>query len=349
MSDFHSLTISAIKKETPNSVSIEFEIPSALQSEYRFLPGQYITIKHQLNGSEVRRAYSIYTKPNGSHFAVGIKKVKDGSFSVFANESLSVGESLEIATPEGNFYHDPIQSAQNDYMAFAAGSGITPVLSIIHSILESEPNSRLVLLYGNQSLEETMFHNNLSELLAEYPDRFKVEYIFSRRKEDNAFQGRIDRPVVNYLLKNKLADYDFSKFFLCGPEAMIEIVTETLVERGISKDHILFELFTTSDEGVLTEAHDGNTKITVIVDEETESFVMEQSNSVLQASLDAGLDVPYSCQGGICSSCIARVTEGKVEMRKNQILTDDEVEEGLVLTCQSHPTTPTLVVDYDDV
>ncbi|NND62117.1 MAG: 2Fe-2S iron-sulfur cluster binding domain-containing protein [Flavobacteriaceae bacterium] len=349
MSDFFSLSISAVKQLTPNSVSVEFEIPENLSETFIHIPGQYVTLKHMIGDSEIRRAYSICSTPNSENFSVGIKKVKDGSFSVYANESLKVGDAIDVMAPEGHFKHQPISEASNHYMAIAAGSGITPILSIIGATLDGEPTSKFVLLYGNQSLEETMFHNALEGLKQQYPGRFQIEYIFSRKKEENGLQGRIDRSVVNYLLKNKLADYNFDKFFLCGPEEMINVVSETLTDRGISKDQILFELFTTSEEGVLTEAHEGNTKITLIVDDETEHFVMDQKNSVLQAALDQGLDVPYSCQGGICSSCIARVTEGKVEMRKNQILTDDELAEGLVLTCQSHPTTPTLIVDYDDV
>ena len=251
--------------------------------------------------------------------------------------------------PEGTFIFEPNVSNKNTYAAFAAGSGITPVLSIIRDVLEREVESNIVLVYGNQNLDETMFYSELEALKEAYNNRFKIEYIFSRRKEHNALQGRIDRSVVNYLLKNKYREYQFSKYYLCGPEEMINEVSNTLQDRGVSKNDILFELFTSSEEGELTEVHEGSTKVTVTLDDETETFVMSQKKSVLDASLDHGLDAPFSCQGGICSTCIARVTKGKVEMRKNQILTDGELAEGLILTCQSHPTTSELEIDYDDV
>ncbi|MEM7187097.1 MAG: ferredoxin--NADP reductase [Bacteroidota bacterium] len=349
MPNFHSLVISEIKQETPNAVSIELEIPQELAKTFQFKAGQYITFKHTIRDTEVRRAYSICCAPGDETIRVGVKKVKDGTFSVFANDELKVGDTLAVMPPEGNFVFEPNVSNQNTYAAFAAGSGITPVLSIIKDALEREPQSNFVLVYGNQSQAETMFHEELESLKDRYNDRFKIEYIYSRTKEYNAMQGRIDRSVVNYLLKNKYAETEFETFYLCGPEVMIQTVTETLEERGVSKDVILFELFTSSEDGSLTEVHEGNTKVTVTLDDETDSFVMSQKKCVLDAALDHGLDAPFSCQGGICSTCIARVTKGEVEMRKNQILTDSELAEGLILACQAHPTTAELVIDFDDV
>ncbi len=349
MSEFHLLTISELKKETPNAVCISFEIPSQLTDTFTFKAGQYITLKATVNGKEVRRAYSLCSSPTSGTWSVGVKKVDGGTFSVYANDVLKEGDRLEVMPPEGHFVYEPQPEENKHYAAFVAGSGITPVLSIIKDVLQRGSQSRFSLVYGNKSKTETMFFETLESLKAQYPDRFSVEYIFSQSEEQNALRGRIDRSVVNYLLKNKFQDYTFNRFYLCGPEAMIETVSETLQGRGVAKEDILFELFTSSDKGELTESHDGNTQITVIVDDETETFTMPQDKSVLDAALDHDLDPPYSCQGGICSSCIARVKEGKVEMRKNQILTDSELEEGLILTCQSHPTTPTLVVDYDDV
>jgi ring-1,2-phenylacetyl-CoA epoxidase subunit PaaE len=349
MPQFHSLVISEVKKETPNSVSITLEIPEQLTQIFAFKAGQYITFKHELDGAEVRRSYSLCSSPGSGKLRVGVKKVMGGSFSVFANDELKAGDTLEVMPPEGNFVFEPNVSNQKTYASFAAGSGITPVLSIIKEVLEREPKSNFVLIYGNQTLIETMFYAELEALKSNYPDRFSIEYIFSRSEEKNALRGRIDRSVVNYLLKNKYGETSFETFYLCGPEAMINEVSETLQGRGISKEQIRFELFTSSEEGELTESHDGNTTVTITLDDETETFVMSQKQSVLEAALDKGLDAPFSCRGGICSTCIARVKKGKVEMRKNQILTDSELEDGFVLTCQSHPTTPTLEIDYDDV
>ncbi|MCT8339375.1 ferredoxin--NADP reductase [Flavobacteriaceae bacterium TK19130] len=349
MSKFYPLTVSDIKRETPNAVSISFEIPENLQVEFQFKAGQYITIKHELNGEEVRRAYSICCTPNTGLLKVGVKKVATGTFSVFANETLQVGDTLQVMPPQGHFVIEPNTSTKRDYAFFAAGSGITPVLSLITTILEKETQSRVVLAYGNRNLEETMFHSELLQLLEQYSDRFYIEFIYSRKQEGEAMFGRIERSTVNYLLKNKFGDRKFDAFYLCGPEPMIDTVSSVLKESGYNEKQIFFELFTTSEEGLLTETHDGMTQVTVILDEETETFTMSQDTSVLEAAMKANLDPPYSCQGGICSTCIARLKEGKVEMRKNQILTDEELAEGFILTCQSHPSTPTIVVDYDDV
>jgi ring-1,2-phenylacetyl-CoA epoxidase subunit PaaE len=349
MPDFHKLAVSAIKKETPNSVSITLEIPEKLQSTFAFKAGQYITFKHSVDGNEIRRAYSLCSSPSSGILRVGVKQVTDGSFSVYANTQLEVGAILEVMPPEGTFVFEPQKDASNTYGAFVAGSGITPVLSIIKDVMEREPNSSFVLVYGNQTLAECMFYAELEELKTKYDDRLKIEYIYSRSKELNALQGRIDKSVVNYLLKNKYGEISFSSFYLCGPETMIDEVSSTLKGRGVAKENIFFELFTTSEEGTLTESHDGNTTVTITLDDETDTFVMSQKRNVLEAALEHGLDAPFSCQGGICSTCIARIVEGKVEMRKNQILTDSELEEGLILTCQSHPTTAKVVIDYDDV
>lgn len=349
MPDFHKLAISEVKKETPNSVSITLEIPENLQSTFSFKAGQYITFKHSLDGSEIRRAYSLCSSPSSGILRVGVKQVTDGSFSVYANTQLKTGDVLEVMPPEGAFVFEPQNNASKTYGAFVAGSGITPVLSIIKDVLEREPNSSFVLVYGNQTLAECMFYAELEALKTEYADRLKIEYIYSRSKELNALQGRIDKSVVNYLLKNKYGEISFSSFYLCGPENMINEVSNTLKGRGVAKENIFFELFTTSEEGELAENHDGNTTVTITLDDETDTFVMSQKKNVLDAALAYGLDAPFSCQGGICSTCIARVVEGKVEMRKNQILTDSELEEGLILTCQSHPTTSKVVIDYDDV
>jgi len=349
MSDFHALVLSKIKRETPNAVVLSFELPESLKSAFNFLPGQYITIKHEHNGNEIRRAYSLCSTPTSGLLQVGVKKVDGGSFSVFANETLRAGAQLEIMAPQGKFTVKTNTKNTVNYAAFAAGSGITPILSIIQSVLEEEPKSTFLLVYGNKTQEETMFFEYFEELKAQFPDRLHLEYVFSRENKEGAQFGRIEQSTVNFMLKNKYKDTAFDAFYLCGPESMIDIVTSTLKDKGVNEKQIHFELFTTSEEGLLVAPHDGDTSVTLTLDDETTSFTMPQAKSVLQAALDAGLDAPFSCQGGICSTCIARVVEGKVEMRKNQILTDGELADGLVLTCQSHPTTPTLVIDYDDV
>jgi ring-1,2-phenylacetyl-CoA epoxidase subunit PaaE len=349
MNTFYPLPISEIKKETPNAVSITFNIPENLKEFFKFEAGQYLNIKHTLNGKEHRRSYSICSAVNSNIWQIGVKKVEGGTFSVYANEDLKVGDSLEVMPPQGHFLLKTSPENKNHYLAFVAGSGITPVMSMIKTVLSKEPLSTFVLAYGNQSISETMFYEELESLKQLNPERLKIEYFFSRESVEGAMFGRIEKSMVNFLLKNKFKDIDFHSYYLCGPEEMIHEVKDTLIEKNIAEKDILFELFTSTEEGTLAEAHDGQTQITVTVDDETKTFAMPQEKSVLEAALAEDLDAPYSCQGGICSTCIARVKEGNVEMRKNQILTDSELAEGLILTCQSYPTTPTLVVDYDDV
>ncbi len=346
MGEFHALTVSDIKRETPNSVSISFDVPENLKSNFDFKAGQYITIKYFLDGKEVRRAYSISSSPKSGELRVGIKKVELGIFSPFANEKLKVGDILEVMPPTGKFLLEP---NLRHYAAFAAGSGITPILSLAKSTLEELPQSTFLLIYGNKSMEETMFYDEIMALRKKYPERFSVEFVFSRKEHDNARFGRIDRSIVNYFIKNKYDDISHESFYLCGPEEMIDEVSATLKQHGINAKQIHHELFSTAEKGLLLEKHDGNSKITIVLDDEEVDFEMPQTKSILEAALDEGLDAPYSCQGGICSTCIARIKEGKAEMRKNQILTDSEIADGLILTCQAHPTTPTIVVDYDDI
>lgn len=346
MSEFHALTVSEVKKETPNAVSITFEVPENLKDVFAFKAGQYITIKHQKDGKELRRAYSICASPNSGVLKVAVKKVDKGTFSVFANTRLKAGDSLHVLAPTGKFLLEP---NLKNYVAFAAGSGITPVLSLIKCTLEDMPESSFLLVYGNQSKEETMFYEEIKTLQEKFPERFHAEFVFSRKLQEDAKFGRIDRSLVNFYLKNKYGHTTFEAFYLCGPEEMIDEVSATLKHYGINSKQIHHELFSTAEKGLLVEKHDGNTSITVILDDEEEVFEMPQTKSILEAALDEGLDPPYSCQGGICSTCIARLKEGKAEMRKNQILTEAEIADGLILTCQAHPTTAKVVVDYDDV
>ena len=349
MSHFHSLTVKNIKKLTPTSVAVTFAIPKELAQTFTFIAGQYITIKKEIKGKELRRSYSISSSPEKDGITVGIKKVDSGGFSHYAHSKLQVGDTLEVMEPEGRFVYTPSKEVTN-IAAFAAGSGITPIMSIVKSVLDSNPKNKFVLVYGNKSYEETMFYNDLVKLELEYSNRFFVYFTNSQTRENNALFGRIDTSTVNYALKNKHKDVDFNKFYLCGPEDMIHLVKDTLLDNGIDKDHILFELFTATEiKEELPIQAEGQTAVTVLVDDEEFSFTMDKKTLVLDAVLKENIDAPYSCQGGVCSSCIARITEGKAEMVQNQILTDAEIKEGFILTCQAHPTTPTLKVDYDDV
>jgi len=349
MSQFHSLRVQEVRRETPSSVSILFEVPANLKADFDFKSGQYITIRHSINNEEVRRAYSICSTPHSGELRVAVKEVADGTFSRYANNQLQANDTLDVMLPDGRFIFEPSTNNRN-IAAFAAGSGITPILSIAKSVLEKESGSKFVLVYGNKTPQETIFFSELQSLQEQFSDRFFLHLIYSKANEDGALKGRIEGSTVNYALKNKHKDLNFDAFYLCGPETMINNVSDTLKGNGIAEDKIFFELFTEStDTETIEVAEDGMTQVTVLVDDEESTFTMPQAKTILEVALDHDIDAPYSCQGGVCSSCLGRITEGKAEMRQNNILTDSEVAEGLILTCQAQPTTAVVRIDYDDV
>jgi ring-1,2-phenylacetyl-CoA epoxidase subunit PaaE len=351
MSQFYKLTIKEIIKETEHAVSISFTVPENLKNDFAFKAGQYITLKTTIDGNEVRRDYSLCSSPQSGDLKVAVKEVKDGTFSAYANDQLQVGDELEVATPKGRFVFIPNDSKTKHIAAFAAGSGITPILSIIKCALEEEQNSKVILVYGNKTTKDTMFLDEILRLQHSYKNRFSVQFVFSQEQEQDAIFGRIEKSTVNLIIKSKYKHLTIDAFYLCGPQAMIHTVKDVLTEHDINESNIYYELFKAAKPAEInndTKAS-GETKITVIVDEEETTFSMSQKQTILDAALDKDLDAPYSCQGGICSSCIARLKEGKATMRQNNILTDSELAEGLILTCQAQPTTPTIVVDYDDV
>jgi ring-1,2-phenylacetyl-CoA epoxidase subunit PaaE len=351
MSQFHKLTIKNINKETDKCVTISFNIPSVLKDAFFFKAGQYITLKTEIDGKEIRRDYSLCSSPKSGQLKVAVKEVEGGTFSTYANTKLKENDVLDVAPPNGRFVFEPNTAKTRTIAAFASGSGITPIMSIAKTVLEEEPNSTFVLVYGNKTPKDTIFYNEIQALQNKYPNRFDVQFVFSQSEEDNALFGRIEKSTVNYIIKNKYKYSIIDAFYICGPEGMINCVSDVLIENGVDKSNIHFELFTIStvSKAIDESLTDGNTKITVIVDDEETTFTMSQKKTILEAALDNDIDAPYSCQGGICSSCIARLTEGKATMRQNNILTDGELAEGLILTCQAQPTTPTIVVDYDNV
>ncbi|OUS02423.1 flavodoxin reductase [Flavobacteriales bacterium 33_180_T64] len=351
MSQFHKLAIKDIHRETEKAVTVSFEVPQDLKDAFKFMAGQYITLRTHIDGHEIRRDYSLCASPKSGDLKIAIKEVKDGTFSSYANNSLQVGDGLEVAPPKGRFIFEPNDSKTKNIAVFAAGSGITPVLSIVKCALEEEIYSKVILVYGNKSTKDTMFLNELLELQHQYSERLSIKFVFSQAQENDAVFGRIEKSTVNLVVKNEHKHITIDAFFLCGPEGMIHTVKNVLAEHNVDESSIHFELFKAAKPAEINEEStaSGNTKITVIVDEEETEFEMSQKQSILEAALDEDVDAPYSCQGGICSSCIARLKEGEATMRQNNILTDNELAEGLILTCQAHPTTPTIVVDYDDV
>jgi ring-1,2-phenylacetyl-CoA epoxidase subunit PaaE len=351
MSGFHKLTVNNITRETSQAISISFDVPQNLKDTFAFKAGQYITLKMIIDDHEVRRDYSLCSSPKSGELKVAVKEVTDGTFSAYVNKKLQIGDVIEVAPPKGRFVFTPNDSKTKNIAAFVAGSGITPVLSIIKCALEEEVRSKVILVYGNKTTNDTMFLNDLLELQHAYKDRFSIKFVFSQQDEEDAIFGRIEKSTVNYVMKNEHKHVVVDAFYLCGPESMIHTVKDVLTDHGIDETTIHFELFKAAKPADISEEETatGQTKITVIVDDETTTFEMRQKQTILEAALDNDLDAPYSCQGGICSSCLARIKEGEATMRQNNILTDSEVAEGLILTCQAHPTTATIIVDYDDV
>ena len=351
MPRFKKLTVKEIVKETESAISINFEVPQELANEFKFIGGQYITLRTTIEGKEIRRSYSICSSPESNQLWVAVKEVKNGLFSNYATKILKVGDVLEVAPPEGKFILQTATSHIKNYVAFVAGSGITPVMAMIKSVLLKEIHSTFVLVYGNKSTEDTIFKSEIDALQQKFPERFFVQYVLSQKLSGDAILGRIDKSVVNLIIKNKFKTTDFDGYYLCGPEEMINMVTQTLKENNVSGSKIHFELFTTMYPTGAAPSLDleGDAEITILLDDEETTFQMSKKKLILTAALDEGLDAPYSCQGGVCCSCMARVVEGKAVMDVNSILSEEEIEEGFILTCQAHPITSKIKIDFDDV
>lgn len=347
MSQFHKLRIQDIHRETEKSVTISFEVPQNLKDTFTFIAGQYLTLKTIINGKEIRRDYSICSAPKSGELKVAVKEVENGIFSKFANRILKPNDVLDVAPPQGRFTFVPDAKKQRTVVAFAAGSGITPILSIAKTLLTHEPQSTFVLIYGNKTPKDTIFFKEILDLHHMHLDTFKLQFVFSQSEEDNALFGRIEKSIVDFIIKNKYKHVSIDEFYICGPEHMIETVKTVLKDDGVDEKHIHFELFTASKSNTIQT--EGTTNVTIIVDEEEFTFNMPQKKTILESALSENIDAPYSCQGGICSSCMAKVKEGGAIMRQNNILTDGEIEEGYILTCQAQPTTSKIVIDYDDI
>lgn len=348
MSKFHKLKVKDIRTETPLAVSIAFEIPSELSANYQFEAGQYVTLKTIINGEELRRSYSISSTPSSNELRVIVKAVENGVFSNFAKNELQVGDFLEVGFPEGKFVVENPDA--KIFVAFAAGSGITPIISIIKDVLEKKNDTTFILIYGNKTIEDTIYFEEVNAMQQQYLGRFFVHHTFTKVHPEGSLFGRIERSTVNYVLKNKHSEKHIDEYFLCGPEDMIKKVTEVLKENGATEEQIHYELFTTSStNGEIPVTGEGMVKVTVLVDDVETTFNMPRTENILSAALKHGVDAPYSCQGGICSSCMCRTVKGSAEMKTNHILMEDEIEDGLLLACQSYVTSDEIYVDFDDV
>lgn len=353
---FHNLKVAKIHQETADAVSIVFDVPSDQQELYlNFVQGQHLVMKANVNGEEVRRNYSICSAVQDKELRVGIKKIEGGAFSSFANDELKEGDTVEVMPPEGSFHTDLDATNQKHYLGFAAGSGITPILSILKTTLASEPKSVFTLVYGNKSVSNMMFRETILGLKNKYPERFQLLNVLSREEQESEIlNGRIDADKVNMLADKVLDVASVSEAFICGPQDMTEAIRDTLQARGMAKANIHFELFgvapTAQAKAVVADEDAGPVRqVGVIVDGmQTNLEVAEGGINILDAALEAGADLPFACKGGVCCTCRAKVVEGEVKMDVNYALEDWEVEEGFVLTCQCHPLTEKVVIDFDE-
>jgi ring-1,2-phenylacetyl-CoA epoxidase subunit PaaE len=357
MIHFHSLRVKKVEKETEDCVSIEFEVPKELKEIFQFKQGQNLTIKKILNGKELRRNYSICTSPFDNKLKVAVKKAEGGIFSTWVNEELKAGDHLDVLPPTGKFYTELNPSQKKNYVAFAAGSGITPVLSIVKTTLITEPKSTFTLVYGNRTKNSIIFKEELEALKDKFIDRFRIYHILSRETTDVEINnGRIDVSKLE-LLCSKLIDLKTcDEFFVCGPEEMIFCIKGYLEGRGVIGDKIHFELFTVpgqkqtanKQQFEILKNEGPKAKVRVKLDGIMFDFDLEyEGESVLDAALNQGADLPYACKGGVCTTCKAKLIEGKVSMDVNWGLEPEEVAKGYILTCQSHPQTERIVIDFD--
>ena len=349
MSLFKSVKVKDVRKETDEAVSIAFDVD--FKNEYSYQPGQYITIKAQVNGEDIRRSYSLCSAPFEDDFRVVVKKVQGGRMSTYLNQSIKVGGVLEVMTPAGNFVP---KSLNANLVGFAAGSGITPIFSILKSVLKA--GGKFTLYYGNINPASTIYKKEIDELAAANPSQFTVVYTFDEGKAANMPDincGRIDENKINQFIQQNSSLLTADGFYICGPEPMINGVNNSLVNAGVQKDKINFELFTVpvkkeNEKKVVENSFKGVSQLTVMMDgEEIEFELAADGDFILDASIEHGVDAPFSCKGAVCCTCKAKVLEGKAIMEMNYSLSDEEVAQGYILTCQAHPASEKLVVDFD--
>lgn len=352
---FHELEVIDVRQETEDTVSVAFSIPENFHDDYHFNSGQYLTIKATIDGEEVRRSYSLCSAPFENEWRVAVKQVPHGRFSTFANKELKVGDKLEVMTPTGHFKLVTNVEAENHYVLFAAGSGVTPVLSIAKSALNNEPNSKVTFVYGNRNINSIIFKEEIEALKNEYMDRLQVIHILSRESLGNPIQkGRIDKDKAGKIFKAYLSHINITGVYVCGPEEMIMSVKDSMIENGVDQSKIHFELFTTPTTTKQAIAQPTNSpkvesNVTIIIDDDRFDIHLDSNGqNILDAAQESGADLPFACKGGVCCTCKAKIIEGTAHMDVNYALEADEVEAGYILTCQSHPTSDRLVVSFDE-
>ncbi|UPL15023.1 1,2-phenylacetyl-CoA epoxidase subunit PaaE [Microbacterium galbinum] len=359
---FHTLVVEGVRPLTDDAVEVTFTVPAALAGEYDHLPGQYVALRTVLDGVEVRRSYSLCRAPEhradgaDTRLSVAVKRDEGGRFSTWAQSGLKPGFEIDVMSPQGTFTSALPDLDHRHVVGIAAGSGITPLMALAHTVLSRSDTARFTLLYTNRSTLDVMFLEDLADLKDRYPTRLTLHHVLSREQRTApVLSGRIDEPKLRTILTTLLPPDDVDEWFLCGPLALVDLCREVLADVGVGDEHIRFELFTTGDEParaarpVQVRAGERTTTIEVTLDgvSSTVESPVNAHESVLNAALRVRPDAPFACAGGVCGTCRARVVEGSVTMTENYALEPDEIERGFVLTCQSHPTSDRVVVDYD--
>jgi ring-1,2-phenylacetyl-CoA epoxidase subunit PaaE len=355
MSKFHPLPIVRVDRETRDAVAITFSVPPALREQFRYQQGQHLTLRTDIDGEDVRRSYSICSAVQDGALRIAVKKSPGGMFSTWANEALAAGATVDVMPPMGHFNTPLDPAAHRHYLGFAAGSGITPLLSIVKTTLATEPHSRFTLFYGNRASGTVMFKEELAELKDIYMERFNLVHVLSREAQDiDLLHGRIDRAKADALLSHWVRLPEIDAAFVCGPEGMMDAVIDALKAREFPETKIRIERFAASipkhehKARPLPQAAASECEVTVIIDGSRKSFMLErEKENIIEAGLRNGVELPYSCRGGVCSTCRCRLIEGEVDMDVNFALEDYEVARGFILSCQSYPATDKVLVDFD--
>lgn len=356
---FHPLAVRAVRRLTEDSIEVTFDVPAEFAGEYDYAPGQYLALRMELNGRELRRSYSICAEPVPGELRVAIKRDLGGEFSTWANDSLTAGTVIDVMSPQGTFTTQVGPDTDRHYAAIVAGSGITPVMSLVRTILAASPRTRFSLVYSNRTAQDVMFLEELAELKDRYPSRFALYHVLTReRRVSDVFSGRLDAERLGTFLEHLVRPRDVDEWFICGPFELVQLVRDTLEEAGVDRKSVRFELFTT-DRPDRPEGHHGRP---VVVDESegvhtinftldgvsaTVTTALHSRETVLNAALRVRSDVPFACAGGVCGTCRAKLVSGTVTMDENYALEPEELERGYVLTCQSHPTSDAVTVNYD--
>ncbi|TAI63857.1 1,2-phenylacetyl-CoA epoxidase subunit PaaE [Bradyrhizobium sp. Leo170] len=353
---FHRLAVHDLRRETADAISMTFAIPKELASDYSFAPGQYLTLRTMLDGEEVRRSYSICSGPDDGELRIAVKKVDGGAFSNWAAEDLKTGDELDVMTPTGRFGVAPAPEEARIYVGFAAGSGITPILSIIKGVLAREPQSRFFLFYGNRSTSGMLFLEELEELKDRFMQRFSLFHVISGEEQDiPILHGRLDGEKVRVLLRSLVPAASVDHVFICGPIGMSEEIEVTCRELGLGDDKIHVERFVSEFGGkprpkkIVEPGAPPKAMAALIIDGKRREVPVADGEAILDAALRAGIDLPFACKGGMCSTCRAKLVEGKAEMELNYSLEPWELQAGFILTCQARPCSDKVVVDYDHV